>query len=222
LTAREQGREFRAVNERRKVQITDASHFPPPIRRLHELLASPGFLQQVEAITGIDALEADPDLFGGGMHMTGPAGRLDVHVDFNFYEERQLHRRLNILVYLNDTWPEEWGGAIELWDAAVSRLQQSFTPRLNRCVLFETSDISYHGVSPVTCPPDRVRKSFAAYYYTRSAPAGWDGTMHDTVFRARPTERLRGGVLMPAEKLRRELSRRFIDMKQTLKSYLGR
>ena len=43
------------------------------------------------------------------MHITGPGGRLDVHVDFNFMEERQLHRRLNLLLYLNPTWNEIMG-----------------------------------------------------------------------------------------------------------------
>lgn len=198
--ARQQGFEFRAVNELRKVQITDSSLFPDPVRRLHEALASPAFLDDLVSITGIPALLADPLLAGGGIHVTGPRGRLDVHVDFNLIEDRGLHRRLNILVFLNPEWREDWGGQIELWDADVRRRHHSFLPIFNRCVLFETSRISFHGVAAVRCPAETSRRSFAAYYYTKEAPAGWDGTVHSTIFQARPDERFRGWVLMPAER----------------------
>jgi Rps23 Pro-64 3,4-dihydroxylase Tpa1-like proline 4-hydroxylase len=202
--ARKQGFEFDAVNERRKIQISDAEKFPAPVARLNAALASPQFLADLEYITGIQGLEADPTLGGAGMHVTGPHGRLDVHVDFNYVNERDRHRRLNILVYLNPGWNPAWGGAIELWDRKVKRCHRTVTPALNRCVLFETSEISFHGVTPLVGPPDVVRKSFAAYYYTKEAPPGWDGVKHSTIFRARPDERFRRYVLMPAERLKHE------------------
>jgi hypothetical protein len=71
---------------------------------------------------------------------------------------------------------------------------------MGRCLIFETSSISFHGVAPLKCPPNEVRRSFAAYYYTKEAPAGWDGTRHSTIFRARPEERWKGLVAMPIEK----------------------
>ena len=39
--AMKQGRSFKAVNEKKKIQITDASKFPEPVAKLNELLASP-------------------------------------------------------------------------------------------------------------------------------------------------------------------------------------
>ena len=215
--AREQGFEFDFVNERRKIQVTESSRFPEPVKRLHEALASDAFLADLRFITGIDGLQADPELAGGGMHVTGAHGRLDVHVDFNYVEERDLHRRLNILVYLNPEWKAEWGGAIELWDRDVKTLHHSIVPALGRMVLFETSEISFHGVSPLEGPEQVVRQSFAAYYYTAEAPAGWDGTKHNTIFRARPDERLRRYVLMPAEQLRRRSKRALIEARRRLK-----
>ena len=108
--ARELGFGFNFVNEQRKIQITDAGKFPEPVRRLQEAIASPQFLADLEYITGIPRLLADDLLEGGGMHLTGTGGRLDVHVDFNVLEERKLFRRLNILLYLNPTWQEDWLG----------------------------------------------------------------------------------------------------------------
>jgi 2OG-Fe(II) oxygenase superfamily len=205
--ARGEGREFAAVNERLKVQICDAAKFKAPVSTLNQAVASPEFLGDLEYITGIPRLLADDMLDGGGMHvMGGSGGRLDVHVDFNYMESRQWHRRLNILIYLNPVWDKAWGGSVEFWNTDVTRCEVSLEPVLNRCVIFETSDISYHGVSPLTAPPGKTRNSFAAYYYTREAPAGWTGTKHSTVFRARPTERLRGHVLAPAERLWRDVS----------------
>ncbi len=149
------GRTFEAVNERGKVQITDANRFAPPVLKLSELLSSPEFLELLSYVMDIPHLLADPELIGGGMHQTGPRGHLDVHVDFNFIAERNLHRRLNILIYLNEDWRPEWGGAVELWDQDVRECHHSLLPIFNRCVVFETSDISFHGVTAVNCPPDR-------------------------------------------------------------------
>jgi len=196
------GFSFNAVNERKKIQISDRTRFPPAVKALSDFLASPGFLADLSALTGIPHLVPDEALFGGGMHMTGPHGRLDVHVDFN-RGEGGLHRRLNLLLYLNPDWDEAWGGQIELWDPQVAHCALSLSPVLGRCLIFETSQISFHGVAPLKCPPDQVRRSFATYYYTKEPPPEGDAEMHGTLFRARPDEKLRRYVLMPAERAQR-------------------
>lgn len=205
--ARQQGRSFQAVHENRKVQITDADRFPAAVARLHEAMSAPAFLETLSEITGIPRLRADPRLVGGGMHETGPRGRLDVHVDFNIHKQTGWHRRLNILVYLNPEWYDKWGGALELWDREVRTCVRTVQPALNRCVLFETSEYSFHGVTPVTCPPDQARRSFAAYYYTEEAPTAWDGTSHTTIFRTRPRDRVSTAVRRPVFALRQALQR---------------
>jgi hypothetical protein len=137
-------------------------------------------------------------------------------VDFNYLRERQLHRRLNILVYFNEGWQESWGGNIELWDREVKVCHHSLSPVFNRCVVFATSDISFHGVTAVSCPRDVIRKSFAAYYYTREAPLGWDGMEHSTVFRARPGEHMKRHVLMPLENAQRRVKHALRSVKRAL------
>jgi len=208
--ALELGREFHALNENLKIQVCDRKKFAEPIARLDAALAAPEWRAALERITGIPKLLADDELVGGGMHVMGSGGRLDVHVDFNLIESRGLHRRLNILVFLNPRWREEWGGKLELWDSDVRRCGAAFEPKFNRCAVFQTSEISFHGVTPLSCPIGETRNSFAAYYYTREAPDGWDGKRHTTIFRARPDEALRGHVLMPAEKLWRRIRNRFL------------
>jgi Rps23 Pro-64 3,4-dihydroxylase Tpa1-like proline 4-hydroxylase len=203
VRARQIGKEFSGVNEKGKVQVTDSTLFAEPVRQLNQALASPEFLDLMSYVTGMPKLLADDQLVGGGIHQTGPRGHLDVHVDFNYIKERDLHRRLNILIYFNKDWEPDWGGNIELWDRQVKHCAHSFSPIFNRCVVFETNDISFHGVSAVKCPEGISRKSFAAYYYTREAPSHWTGRSHDTIFRARPAERWKGRVLMPIERATR-------------------
>ncbi len=204
--ALKQGRTFSTVNEQGKVQITDANAFAQPVAELNRELAAPEFLDLLSYVFDMPNLLPDEELVGGGIHQTGSRGRLDVHVDFNFIEDRQLHRRLNILIYFNKDWKPEWGGNIELWDADVKKCHHSFSPVFNRCVVFETNEVSYHGVTAVMCPEGMARKSFAAYYYTREAPAHWTGEAHSTIFRARPDEILKGNVLMPLENAKRKLN----------------
>ncbi len=212
------GKSFSAVNEKGKIQVTDSSKFAEPIAELNRTLASPEFLELLADVFEMPNLLADPELVGGGMHQTGARGHLDVHVDFNFIAERELHRRLNILVYFNKDWKPEYGGNIELWDKDVKTCVHSFSPIFNRCVVFETNEISFHGVTAVKCPEDRSRKSFAAYYYTKEAPAHWNGQAHSTIFRARPDELLKGNVMMPLETAKRKLSEAFTGLKKKLKS----
>jgi hypothetical protein len=214
------GKTFAAVNERNKVQVTDSRLFAEPIAELNRALAAPEFLDLLSDAFQIPNLLPDDDLVGGGIHQTGPRGHLDVHVDFNYIAERQLHRRLNILIYFNKDWHEDWGGNIELWDKDVKVCHHSHSPIFNRCVVFNTNDVSYHGVSAVRCPPDRSRKSFAAYYYTKEAPAHWTGEAHSTIFKARPTEVLKGNVLMPLEQARKKFGSVVTRLKRGLKRTL--
>ena len=69
---------------------------------------------------------------------------------------------------------------------------QKILPIFNRCVVFSTTDFSYHGhPDPLTCPEDRTRKSLALYYYSNGRPAEEvSGSDHSTIFKARPDEDL--------------------------------
>jgi hypothetical protein len=111
----------------------------------------------------------DADLIGGGLHQIEAGGFLDVHVDFNFHPKKRLHRRMNLLIYLNPAWNDAWEGHLELWDMDRKQQLERVAPLLNRAVLFETNEVSFHGHPKVLkTPPGQFRRSMALYYYTET------------------------------------------------------
>ena len=208
------------TNERRKAQLTDTRRFAPPIRNLVEALQSPVFLHTLSLITGIDNLLVDERMLGGGLHQTASGGHLDVHVDFNYLPDVGLFRRLNLLLYLNQDWQASWGGELELWDRDVKHCHHSWAPILSRCVIFETSNRSFHGTTFVNCPPQTARSSISLYYYSREAPVDFADDFHGTIFKARPGELFKGKVLMPMEALARRVGYRTGQLVRNLKSRL--
>ena len=167
--------------------------YPPseiPGRRLRNLvmeLNSPAVLGFLEEMTGIPALIADPYYAGGGCHETKAGGHLGVHADFNIHRGMQVERRLNLLVDLNHDWPESYGGDLELWDQEMKQCKVKVAPLIGRAVVFNTSLDSFHGQpDPLTCPPDRSRRSLATYYYTANADGMTALPDRTTVFKPRP------------------------------------
>ena len=149
------------------------------------------FINFLEQLTGIEGIIADPHFVGGGLHQIEREGFLKIHVDFNKHRKMQLDRRLNLLIYLNKDWKEEYGGHFELWNQDMTVCEKKVLPIFNRCVIFSTSDFSYHGhPNPLTCPENRTRKSLALYYYSNGRPAEEISGKHSTVFKERPGENL--------------------------------
>lgn len=152
-------------------------------------LNSSTFITFLEQLTGIEGLIPDPHFVGGGLHQIERGGYLKMHVDFNHYERLNLARRLNLLIYLNQNWSEDYGGNLELWDSQMTRCEKKILPIFNRCVVFSTTDFSYHGhPEPLTCPEGNTRKSLALYYYSNGRPAAEVSDAHTTIFRSRPGE----------------------------------
>lgn len=170
-----------------KLAQDNLSLLPQIFRRIFwELNAGP-FIQFLEKLTGIEGLISDPDFTGGGLHQIERGGKLDVHADFNFHKRLKLDRRLNVLLYLNQDWKEEYGGHLELWDREMKECQAKILPVFNRMVCFSTTDFSYHGhPDPLTCPEGMTRKSLALYFYTNGRPEHEKSEPHSTVYKARP------------------------------------
>ena len=144
------------------------------------------FLKYLQELTSIkEPLISDPYLSGGGYHEIKNGGVLKVHADFNRHPSLELDRRVNLLLYLNKNWKEEWGGNLELYspnnlDEPVVKV----TPEFNRCVIFNTTSYTYHGHPEViSCPEGISRKSIALYYFSTGRPKSEVSEKHSTVWK---------------------------------------
>ncbi|MCI5083810.1 MAG: 2OG-Fe(II) oxygenase [Saprospiraceae bacterium] len=155
-----------------KLASKGEARFGPKTKEFVHFLNSEPFLQFLQELTGIEEqLLPDPYFEGGGLHETKPGGFLKIHADFNKHYVNKLDRRLNILVYLNKDWKDEYGGHFELWNKEMTQCVKKVAPNFNTLAMFSTTSTSYHGLpNPLTCPPDRSRKSLALYYYSNGRP----------------------------------------------------
>jgi Rps23 Pro-64 3,4-dihydroxylase Tpa1-like proline 4-hydroxylase len=148
----------------------EESDIKPVTKSVVHFLNSGAVMKQMSRLTGIEKLISDPYYTGGGLNCTKRDGLLDVHVDGNWHHAMGIHRRLNVILYLNEVWDPQWGGALELWDDSLSKCVKSIDPVGNRLVIFETHDRTYHGhPNPLRCPPEESRKSLILYYYTAAS-----------------------------------------------------
>ena len=176
-------------NEKKFASRGESDMGPRTLELIHFLNSAP-FLEFLQELTSIEeTLLGDPYLIGGGLHEIKRGGLLKVHADFNKHSRTGLDRRLNVLVYLNKDWKEEYGGHFELWDRNMEHSVQKVLPVFNTMALFSTTDYSYHGhPDPLNCPEDRSRKSIALYYYSNGRPQSEINPElldHSTLFKAR-------------------------------------
>jgi len=149
-------------------------------------LNSPQFLLFLENLTGFQNIIKDDQLVGGGLHQIEKEGKLDIHADFNIHYQTGNRRCLNLILFLNKDWKEDYGGHLELWDREMKKCRRRVLPIFNRVVIFSTDETSYHGhPHPLTCPEGRTRKSIALYYYIKNHD---NVKSHSTKYMKRPTE----------------------------------
>jgi Rps23 Pro-64 3,4-dihydroxylase Tpa1-like proline 4-hydroxylase len=156
------------------------SNLPSTIDQLFKELVSESCVQSIEKLTGIQPIITnDLSLAGAGVHRIHNDGYLAIHTDFNTYTHPQhgkLDRRINILIYLNPIWEEEFKG--HLWLCNDKEPIQKISPILNRCVVFNTTSKSFHGHPERVRLPDGIcRESIACYYYTKNVndPLDFEG-----------------------------------------------
>lgn len=167
----------------RKLASRDEAVMGPVTRQVLSQLNSATAIDFLTCLTRVPGLVPDPHYLGGGLHQIRSGGYLEVHADFNLHPSTGLQRRLNVLLYLNHDWKDEYGGALQLWSGDMSRAEVVINPVFNRCVIFSTTSTAFHGhPEPLSCPEDRTRKSLALYYYSAPDP---EVRRHNTLFQAR-------------------------------------
>lgn len=165
-------------------------HFGTMTKDFMRFLNSEPFLNFLQILTGTkDSLIGDPYFWGGGQHEIKKGGLLKIHADFNKHPTFDLDRRINVLIYLNKEWKEEYGGYLELWDKNMEKCEKRILPQFNTLVVFSTTDFSYHGhPDPLNCPQNMSRKSLALYYYSNGRPLSEikdQSIAHSTLFKER-------------------------------------
>jgi hypothetical protein len=155
-----------------KKTCNDWYHFGTETYKLFTYLNSKEFITQLKKITGINKLYPDIGLHGGGLHIHGSGGKLNVHLDYSIHPKLNLQRKLNLIIYLEENWNLEWGGNLELWSHSKEKNKPhkkivTIDNIFNRAILFDTTQNSWHGFpDPLTCPKGKYRKSLAVYYLT--------------------------------------------------------
>lgn len=137
-----------------------------PIKDLFYILSSIELTNLFSKLSNIQDLEYDPYLHGAGLHAHPRYGRLDIHLD---YEKHPIlenkWRRLNIILYLSKEWKNEWNGETELWDKNLLECKVKSYVKFNSAIIFQTNEISWHGLpEKIMCPEGVYRKSLAYYY----------------------------------------------------------
>lgn len=190
---------YQHVNEN-KGGLNKRQFIPSQLLEIIDELNTPAFVAWLSELTGIPGLKPDPMLEGGGLHQILPGGFLNIHADFTVHpHHRHWRRRVNLLLYLNQNWHEEYGGHLEFWTKDMKRAFKRILPVFNRCVIFNTDADSYHGhPEPLTCPQGVTRKSIALYYFTEEQSAPLKTA---TNYRARPGDGIRALLIYLDKKL---------------------
>ena len=175
------------VNEK-KHGLNKRDLLPSEVNEVIDAFNTPEFVSALSNFTGIQNLVPDEMLEGGGLHQTENGGFLNIHADFTVHPHKEnFRRRVNLILYLNKDWKEEYGGDLELWDREMKSCETKIAPLFNRAVIFNTDETSYHGLpDPMTCPEDVTRKSIALYYFTEEKEKP---KLRTTDYRARPMDK---------------------------------
>ena len=168
------------------------------IKKLFYLLSTDHLTSIFSDISSIPDLEYDPYLNGAGLHSHGRYGRLNLHLDYEKHPKLEnKQRKLNIILFLTKNWKEEWNGDNQLWDKDVKECKVKTYPKFNSAIVFQTNEISWHGLpEKIMCPEGVFRKSFAYYYISplisnsNENKIGNDGSGYRTkaTFVKRPTD----------------------------------
>lgn len=157
------------VFAKNKYEKSGFASFGQISKALYDDLISERFQRWLSALCGRD-IWVDREFHGGGLHQGGAGSFLDMHVDFNVHPlHSEWLRDLNILLYLNKDWKEEYGGQLKLRNRKNDECL-SVDPVFNRCVVMETRDYTLHGYDPIRFPGGEYRRSIACYAYSRVEP----------------------------------------------------
>lgn len=190
----------------RKFVAAQMNRFAPLLEEAVFAFHDERVLAVVARITGLQAMDADRQLYAGGISLMGKGHFLNPHIDNSHDKDRRRYRVLNLLYYCSPQWNAANGGHLELWPGGVEGTPITIESRFNRLVLMATHGRSWHSVSPIVA--DASRCCVSNYYFSPIAPDGHEH-FHVTSFRGRPDQLLRDLVLRADIGLRTGIRRLF-------------
>ena len=133
--------------------------------KLYDDVTSEQFAKLISYITN-EEIFFDKNFHGGGLHIGTKNAHLDMHADFNYHPKHKTwFRNLNLLLYLNKDWEEDFGGSLKLEDAR-SGEKTEVEPLMNRLAIMHCRDYTLHGYDTTHFPENKYRTSVAIYGYT--------------------------------------------------------
>lgn len=193
------------MRENKYISAQMDQHFPL-IEEALFAFQEPDVVQAVADITGLKNLQADPNLYAGGVSLMTKGCFLNPHIDNSHDMNRENYRVLNLLYYVTPDWKEEFGGNLELWPNGTKNEPLQICSKFNRLVVMVTHKRSYHSVSKVQHKTSG-RACISNYYFAPKSPTG-KNYFHVTKFRGRPEEPLKD-IILQADALARRVVRIF-------------
>jgi Rps23 Pro-64 3,4-dihydroxylase Tpa1-like proline 4-hydroxylase len=145
----------------------------------------PRVVALISAMTGLSNLEADVDLYAGGISAMSKGAYLRPHLDNSHDKDRDRYRVVNLLYYVTPDWREEFGGSLQLWDNGPTGKPRTFPSLFNSLVIMATGEKSWHSVNEVR--HDGTRCCVSNYYFSHDAPGAME-YFHATSFRGEPEQ----------------------------------
>jgi Rps23 Pro-64 3,4-dihydroxylase Tpa1-like proline 4-hydroxylase len=186
---------FKNSIKERKFVAAQMDAYPAVLEDIVYAFQDPRVLHQVAAITGLQALEPDADLYAGGLSAMPKGAYLKPHLDNSHDGARERYRVLNLLYYVTPGWREEFGGNLQLWDQGPKGSPRTIPAVFNRLVLMATNRTSWHSVQEVT--RNQTRCCVSNYYFSARSPEDAE-YFHATSFRGEPDQPV-SDVIMRAD-----------------------
>ncbi len=146
--------------------------FKPYTYNLFNYLNSNEFTKILKINLLSKKLFSDGGLHGAGLSiMKNNIGKLNPHLDNAIHPKSKLLRKYNLILFLNKSWKNNWGGELCFYNKNKQNnnqhgeLKKKILPKFNRCIIFDTSKDSWHSVNKIKKIKNLYRKTLQLYYF---------------------------------------------------------
>lgn len=123
--------------------------FPSAVADAYRFIAEPKSCPRWMSILGYP-VSSDDSMHECGVRVLSPGGFSDCRLNYSQHpHKRGQVKCLTVVAFLHNHWVAEWGGELYL-ATPDGEARVAITPRSGRVVAFEDTDLSYHGVAPIS------------------------------------------------------------------------